>query len=48
MLHPKKRITKLENRLLVKGIMMKNLVFLHGSGADCKAYHNLMSEIGRF
>lgn len=26
---------------------MKNLVFLHGSGADCKAYHNLMSEIAQ-
>lgn len=26
---------------------MKNLVFLHGSGADCEAYHNLMLKIAQ-
>lgn len=26
---------------------MKKLVFLHGAGADCYAYHNLMSEIAQ-
>ncbi len=27
---------------------MKKLVFLHGAGADCCAYHDLMSEIAQY
>ncbi len=27
---------------------MKKLVFLHGAGSDCDAYHNLMSEIAQY